>query len=166
MNIRGLTTAAAVITTAVLAVSGTATAAPPSQPGITHEENPRVPEGAVWTEAYFPSADHSGVELHADVLRPANLPPHAKTPVILAVGPYFSHAGQTGAVGPVQGTSYDPLGPSTGPSERFHDLVDGARLMERGYTFVMVDLRGFGGSGGCLDWGGPGEQADVKAAVE
>ena len=30
----------------------------------------------------------------------------------------------------------------------------------------MVDLRGFGGSTGCLDWGGPGEQADVKAAVE
>ena len=33
--------------------------------------------------------------------------------------------------------------------------------MQRGYTFVMVDLRGFGGSSGCLDWGGPGEQADV-----
>ena len=38
--------------------------------------------------------------------------------------------------------------------------------MERGYTFVMVDLRGFGGSTGCLDWGGPGEQADVQKAVE
>ena len=38
--------------------------------------------------------------------------------------------------------------------------------MERGYTYVMVDLRGFGGSSGCLDWGGPGEQSDVKAAVE
>ena len=38
--------------------------------------------------------------------------------------------------------------------------------MERGYTWVQVDLRGFGGSSGCLDWGGPGEQADVKAAVE
>ena len=38
--------------------------------------------------------------------------------------------------------------------------------MEKGYTWVQVDLRGFGGSSGCLDWGGPGEQADVKAAVE
>jgi predicted acyl esterase len=38
--------------------------------------------------------------------------------------------------------------------------------MERGYTFVMVDLRGFGGSSGCLDWAGPGEQADVVNAVE
>ena len=38
--------------------------------------------------------------------------------------------------------------------------------MERGYTFMMVDLRGFGGSTGCLDWGGPGEQSDVVNAVE
>ena len=38
--------------------------------------------------------------------------------------------------------------------------------MKRGYTFVMVDLRGFGGSTGCLDWGGPGEQSDVVSAVE
>ncbi|MGH3368190.1 MAG: CocE/NonD family hydrolase, partial [Nocardioidaceae bacterium] len=30
----------------------------------------------------------------------------------------------------------------------------------------MVDLRGFGGSTGCLDWVGPGEQADVRAAIE
>ena len=30
----------------------------------------------------------------------------------------------------------------------------------------MVDLRGFGGSNGCLDWSGPGEQADVVNAVE
>jgi predicted acyl esterase len=38
--------------------------------------------------------------------------------------------------------------------------------MQRGYAYVMVDLRGFGGSNGCLDWVGPGEQADVKAAVQ
>ena len=86
--------------------------------------------------------------------------------MILSIGPYFNHSGQTGPAGPVEGTTYDPLGPSTGPSERFYDFVDGARLMERGYTFVMVDLRGFGGSSGCLDWGGPGEQADVVAAVK
>ena len=81
------------------------------------------------------------------------------------MGPYFNHSGQTGPLGPVEGTPYDPTG-TAGPSSRFYDFVNGARLMERGYTFVMVDLRGFGGSTGCLDWGGPGEQADVKAAVE
>ncbi|MFU8874655.1 CocE/NonD family hydrolase [Micromonospora sp. SL4-19] len=121
---------------------------------ITHEENPRVPEGAAWTEEYFPSTD--GVELHADVLRPAHLPADAKTPVILSVGPYFSHAGETAPAGFKQ----------VGPSARFQDFIDGARLMERGYTFVMVDLRGFGGSTGCLDFLGPGEQADIKSAVE
>ena len=109
-----------------------------------------VPPGATWTQATIPSTD--GVQLHADILRPAQAT--GPTPVILAIGPYFGHAGQTGAVGP-----------STGPSDRFHDLVVGGKLMERGYTFVMVDLRGFGGSTGCLDWGGPGEQADVVNAV-
>ena len=116
-----------------------------------------VPPGATWSEATIPSTD--GVRLHADILRPSHLAPDAKTPVILAIGPYFGHAGQTGVLGPVQGTSYDPLGPSTGPSDRFHDLVVGAKLMERGYTFVMVDLRGFGGSTGCLDWAGPGDMS-------
>jgi predicted acyl esterase len=123
-----------------------------------------VPPGATWTEATIASAD--GVKLHADILRPSHLAATAKTPVILSIGPYFNHSGQTGPAGPVEGTSYDPIGPSTGPSDRFLDFVNGARLMERGYTFVMVDLRGFGGSTGCLDWGGPGEQADVVAAVQ
>ena len=122
-----------------------------------------VPEGAEWTEATIPSSD--GVQLHADILRPEGLPEGTKTPVILSVGPYFGHSGQTGAVGPAQGTSYDPVGPSEGPSDRFHDLIEGANLMERGYTFVMVDLRGFRGSTGCLDWGGPGEQSDVVNAI-
>src|SRR3954466_6105789 len=121
-----------------------------------------VPAGTTWTEATIPSS--GGVKLHADVLRPKGAT--GKTPVILPIGPSFSHPGQTGPAGPVEGTSYDPVGPSTGPSDRFYDFVNGAKLMERGYTFVMVDLRGFGGSTGCLDWGGPGEQSDVVNAVK
>ena len=123
-----------------------------------------LPKGATWSEATIPTSD--GVELHADILRPSHLPKRKPTPVILSIGPYFSHAGQTGAIGPVQGTSYDPIGPSSGPSDRFHDLIEGGRLMKRGYTFVMVDLRGFGGSSGCLDWAGPGETADVVRSVK
>jgi putative CocE/NonD family hydrolase len=138
------------------AVAQAAPASAASDAPITHEENPRVPEGAAWTEAYFPSSDGSDVVLHADVLRPADLPADAKTPVILSVGPYFAHAGQTGPEG------WDRVGPSA----RFQDFIDGAHLMARDYTFVMVDLRGFGGSTGCLDWVGPGEQADVRAAIE
>ena len=126
--------------------------------GVTHGENPLVPVGASWTEHYFssPQADSpTPVELHADVLRPTTVPKGTRTPVIVSVGPYFSHAGQTGV-------ETD----ATGPSQRFADLIEGAKLMDRGYTVVLVDLRGYGGSTGCLDWNGPGEQADIKRAVE
>ena len=121
------------------------------------------PPGSTWTETYIQEAD--GTSLHADVLRPAGLAPNAKTPVILSIGPYFNHSGQTGPAGPAEDTPYTPEG-AAGPSARFFDFVEGADLMKKGYTYVMVDLRGFGGSSGCLDWVGPGEQADVKAAVE
>ena len=120
-----------------------------------------VPADATWWEAHFSEPD--GTMLHADILRPKGLSPTAKTPVILSIGPYFNHSGQEGVVG--TGDDYNPVGPA-GPSDRFLDFIQGAHLMQRGYTYVMVDLRGFGGSTGCLDWAGPGEQADVKNAVE
>jgi uncharacterized protein len=114
-----------------------------------------VPEGAEWQDAYFPSGD--GTMLHADVIRPAGLKDTDKTPVILAIGPYFGHAGQTG-------TDYNPM--AEGPNTRFHDMYEEGKIFKRGYTLVQVDLRGFGASSGCNDFGGVGEQADVKAAVE
>jgi predicted acyl esterase len=130
-------------------------------PAAAHADTP--PPGSTWSEAYITEPD--GTKLHADVLRPANLAPGTRTPVILSIGPYFNHSGEVGPAGPVENAPYTPVG-DAGPSSRFFDFVEGAHLMERGYTYVMVDLRGFGGSSGCLDWGGPGEQADVKAAVQ
>ena len=121
------------------------------------------PPGADWQQVYIDSADGKA-RLHADVFRPKGMPANRKTPVILSIGPYFNHSGQVGALGPVQGAPYDPV--TGGPSDRFYDFINGAKVFERGYTWVQVDLRGFGGSSGCLDWAGPGEQADVKAAVE
>jgi predicted acyl esterase len=123
----------------------------------------KVPPGATWTQATIPST--GGVKLHADVLRPKGYTDKDRTPVIVSIGPYFNHSGQTGPSGPVEETPFDPLA-SPGPSTRFYDFETGADLFKRGYSYVMVDLRDFGGSTGCLDWGGPGEQADVKAAVE
>jgi len=120
------------------------------------------PPGSDWTKATIDSTD--GVKLYADILRPKGLPETTKTPVILSIGPYFNHSGQLGPLGLAQNAPYDPI--SGGPSERFYDFINGAKVFERGYTWVQVDLRGFGGSNGCLDWTGPGEQADVKAAVE
>jgi uncharacterized protein len=119
---------------------------------------------ADWSEAWIPSSD--GVTLHADVLRPKGATDATRTPVVVSIGPYFNHSGQTGPAGPAEGTQYDPVGPDAGPSERFQDFVEGSGLLTKGYSFVMVDLRGFGGSNGCLDWSGPGEQADVVHAVQ
>jgi len=125
-------------------------AAPASASGVAYPD-------ADWSEAFIPSSD--GVMLHADVLRPKGATDATKTPVIVSIGPYFNHSGQTGPVGPVEGTQYDPVGPNAGPSERFQDFVEGSGLLNKGYSFVMVDLRGFGGSNGCLDWSGPGVAA-------
>ena len=109
--------------------------------------------GTVWTEHYFPSTDGLSM-LHADVLRPKGLPDDEPTPVILSVSPYFNHADTESSSGPA------------GPSSRFYDFLEVSDIIGRGYTYVMVDLPGFGGSGGCNDWGGIREQLGVKAAVE
>jgi uncharacterized protein len=147
----------AVRCTAVCAVLGSLGAAPAAAADTSWP-----PVNATWTQSFITEPD--GTTLHADVLRPKG---SARTPVILSIGPYFNHSGQTGPAGPVEGTSYDPIGANgPQPSDRFKDFVDGANVIGRGYTYVMVDLRGFGGSSGCLDWVGPGEQADVKAAVQ
>jgi predicted acyl esterase len=136
----------------VLATSTAAQAAP-------------APANSDWTQETISESD--GTQLHADVLRPKGLPKDAsaRTPVILSIGPYFNHSGQTGVTGPVEDTPYNPA-TADGPSDRFYDYINGTKLLDKGYTWVQVDLRGFGGSTGCLDWAGPGEQADVKAAVE
>ncbi len=134
--------------------AGTATAT--AKEGVTHEENDRVPKGAVWTQHYFPSSDGSGTELHADVLLPEGLAKGEKVPVILSAGAYFGHAGE------IVPEDHE----RSGPSARFQDFMEGTDLFKKGYAFVMVDTRGFGGSTGCLDFGGPGDRADIKAAID
>ena len=111
-----------------------------------------VPAGADYQQTYIDTPD--GESLHVDVLRPKGV--SGKVPVIAIVSPYLGHSGG--------GTAADPS--AEGPSERFKDLFDGAKVFQRGYAVVMVDLRGSGGSSGCLDILGPGEQTDIKTAVE
>ena len=102
-----------------------------------------APPGATWSETYISTPD--GEKLHTDVLRPAGLTAQDRTPVILVVSPYIG---------------------DVGPSNRFYDFFNGAKVFDRGYSVVMVSLRGTGGSSGCLDILGPGEQTDVVTAVE
>jgi uncharacterized protein len=143
---RALVVALAVLTAGLLGLPGPATAGPR--------------DDADHYEFYFPA--DGGVEdtlttLHADVLRPKGSGLEEPMPVILVVSPYTNHAG-------VPTVNYSPL--REGPSDRFHDFLDLSGALERGYTYVMVDLPGFGGSGGCTDWGGVREQNAVRAAVE
>lgn len=108
-----------------------------------------APENARWEEAWIESTD--GVRLHADVYKPSGVP--EPLPVILNVTPYA--------------TFYSAAAPSTdneGHEVGYPDVV--RRFLDAGYAYVQVDLRGYGSSAGCPDWGGPGEQADVNAAIE
>jgi len=124
--------------------AGAAIAAPAAHAG--------VPEGTDFSDQYFDSSD--GTQLHADVIRPKGV---EKSPVILAIGPYFAHSGQTP-------TELDPS--ASGPNERFKDMYEEGKIFQKGYALVQVDLPGFGASHGCNDFGGPAEQAAVKSAVE
>jgi predicted acyl esterase len=121
-------------------------------------------KGGSWHTEYITEPD--GTELHAAVLRPDGLAPGEKTPVIMTVSVYDNASGEFGAGGPVEGIGYDPVGPSTGATANYLDFIAEARLMAEHYTYAIVDLRGTGGSSGCQDWAGPGEQADVVAAVK
>ena len=111
------------------------------------------PNGATWYETFIDTPD--GERLHVDVMRPVGLTDADKTPVILVVSPYLGVAAAGSG-----NTSATP-----GPNSRFFDFYDGARVFERGYSVVQVSLRGTGGSSGCLDILGPGEQTDVATAV-
>lgn len=142
-----------------------AQAAPTTLPGAAGparsvEWNPH----ASWTEHYIVTKDR--VTLHADVLRPKHLRPTDKTPVVLIASTYANHFTDQGYLGMVNASAERNPFRKVDPSNRFTDLVNEAKLMQAGYTFMMVDLRGFGGSTGCLDYGGPGEQLDIKTAVE
>ena len=106
------------------------------------------PPGSTWSETFIDTPD--GERLHVDVMRPTGLTPADKTPVILIVSPYLGMASLT---------------EQPGPSNRFYDFINGAKVFERGYSVVMVSLRGTGGSSGCLDILGPGEQTDIRTAI-
>ena len=113
-----------------------------------------VPEGSDWKEHYIPAGD---VTLHADVFRPKGMADSVKTPVILSIGPYFGHGGQSAPNG--DETDY--------PSTRFDDMIEGGKIFEtRLHGRVGRPARLRRRRTGCNDFGGTGEQADVKAAVE
>lgn len=92
-----------------------------------------------------------GVTLEAKVLRPAAVTDATPTPVVFDAGPYFGRF-QTASEGRPDGEA-NPQPATFG-------------LLEAGYTVVLVSLRGFGGSGGCWDFHGAQDRADMAAVVE
>ncbi|MGW4248167.1 CocE/NonD family hydrolase [Nocardia sp. NPDC004722] len=103
-----------------------------------------------WHEEFITASD--GTSLHADVLRPPGVAEDVRTPVVMTVSPYRAHLMHLTDPHIKGGPDLDDL-----PISMF---------LQAGYTYVIVDLRGFGGSDGCPDFGGPGERSDVKTAVE
>lgn len=103
--------------------------------------------------------------LHGDLLKPTAGCPAGGCPVVVSIGPYYGHSTQGGTLPGV------PPSTGPGPSNRFFDFAaynfpGRGNIFQQGYAWLQVDSRGYGVSGGCNDYGGPGEQSDAAAAVE
>ena len=101
--------------------------------------------------ADFTSPD--GTDIYVEVIKPKGA---TNLGVILEASPYH-------------GTLYDRTGSRILPVPLGKDkkpLGLAGYFPQFGYAVVMMDLRGTGKSGGCLDHLGPNDQADLKAVVE
>ncbi|HVF06728.1 MAG TPA: CocE/NonD family hydrolase [Frankiaceae bacterium] len=109
-----------------------------------------VPSGYAYTHHWFTAKD--GTQLHAGVFLPKNRKANERHPVLLTSTPYTA----PGAGGP----------DSEGPAIRFPELFEHQRFKAGRWAYVQIDVRGFGGSGGCFEYYLPNEASDVKTAVE
>jgi X-Pro dipeptidyl-peptidase len=85
-----------------------------------------------------------GTRLKARVIRPVT-PAGARIPAILHLSPY--------------------LGPSI-PRHQIAPELQKHRYAERGYALVAVSIRGTGGSGGCIDYQGDRDLADIDPILD
>lgn len=112
------------------------------------------PAGYTFEDVWYPT--HDGVSLHAGVYLPGDHVEGEQHPVILSITPYTSPNG--GATGAGQLDSEQPV--------RFPELFDHPAFIEGRYAYVAVDVRGFGGSGGCFQYYGINEFLDTKATID
>ena len=82
-----------------------------------------------------------GTLLYAALFRPKGFGDSDETPVIISVSPYEGSGGAFFFSTPDQLLSDGEPGPG--------GLASNGRIFERGYSLVVVNLRGYGGSGGC-----------------
>jgi predicted acyl esterase len=114
-----------------------------------------LPAGYAYSDSWFASTD--GTQLHAGVFLPADHKPGEKHPVLLVSTPYASPNG---------GASAAPSVNTTGSVNRFPELFTHPAFKAGRWAYLQVDVRGFGGSGGCFGYYMAPEAADVKVAVE
>ncbi len=156
-SLRASVAAVAAISLGALAFGPAVVAAPVS--GSADAQLPLISQakldslGAEFSTTYLDTAD--GERLHTEILVPKGTDMSAGStaalPVIAVVSPYLGNEGGLNAYG---------------PSDRFLDLFEGTDLFRQGYAVVQTSTRGTGGSSGCLDILGPGEQLDTVTAVE
>lgn len=157
---------AAALAAGLLPAFAPAPAATSATPAASAAQQGEVYPGAQYREEYIETLDLSPsrlpadttTRLHADILRSQDAAWSEQQPVVLVVSPYTNHSGVLFDQSITEG--------GNGPNPRFYDFLEVTGALDRGYTFVQVDLPGFGGSSGCNDWGGPVEQRAVKEAVE
>jgi hypothetical protein len=112
-----------------------------------------IPQGYAYSDEWFESFD--GTQMHAGVFLPADHKPGERHPVILTITPYAApNGGATGA------------GNLEGPVIRFPELFTEGRILDGRYAYVQVDVRGFGGSGGCFQYYDENEFKDTEAIIE
>jgi predicted acyl esterase len=112
-----------------------------------------VPNGYTYTDAWFTSTD--GTQLHAGAFLPADRKENEKHPVLLVSTPYTAPNGGSTSTGNLEG-----------PTIRFPELFAHEGFRAGRWAYVQVDVRGFGGSGGCFEYYMPSEAKDVKVAVD
>lgn len=114
-----------------------------------------VPPGYTYTDEWLQSFD--GTQLHAGIFLPSNRTAGERHPIIMVPGPYTSPNGGV-ATGTASNTS--------GPVIRFPELFDQKAFKDGRYGYVQLDVRGFGGAGGCYEYYGENEARDVATGTE
>ncbi|HEX6390704.1 MAG TPA: CocE/NonD family hydrolase [Solirubrobacteraceae bacterium] len=93
-----------------------------------------------------------GTDIYLEITKPKDA---TKLGVILEASPYH------GTLYARTGTRILPL-----PERNGRPIGLTGYFPKRGYAVVMMDVRGTGRSGGCLDHLGPDDQSDLKAVIE
>lgn len=109
-------------------------------------DDPRLSQPVYADEVFEPIeivAD-DGVKLNAAVLRPV-VPPGTRVPTIMRLSPYLPN--------------------ELKPKDVLPNGVKDQQYVARGYALAAVTLRGFGSSGGCVDYQGDRDRADVNSIL-